>query len=339
MIKGAVAFSPLLRRWLGPDLDKVPVSKPYYYAVRRDSMVPVAEIDAHLRACNAIIREEPDGPVEYFGHDYRRAPERLRTYEHIYNGENIVAAYSTSEIAIDTWALADLIGTKLSANPKINCIMQATVLGVTPRAKAADVSFTRSGDTFCERYDHVINATWDSLLAIDATAGIQPMRPWLFRIKHSVRAYCRERGVALPSTTMVLGRYGDIVDYTNGSFYLSWYPAAMTQMTKALTAPSERDLDSRGEKKMFEAIQRGLWDNVVAMEAFARHVEDYHVSGGVIFTWGETDIDDPGSRLHERSSIGPMSYGHYHSINTGKMTMAPLFGQMMADHIRASHAG
>src|ERR1044071_249344 len=47
MIKGAVAFSPLLRRWLGPDLDKVPVSKPYYYAVRRDSMLPAAEIDAH----------------------------------------------------------------------------------------------------------------------------------------------------------------------------------------------------------------------------------------------------------------------------------------------------
>ena len=60
--------------------------------------------------------------------------------------------------------------------------------------------------------------------------------------------------------------------------------------------------------------------------------------GGHIFAWGQTDIDDAKSVLHERHAIGPRSFGRYHSINTGKLTTAPLFAKQMADQIRASMA-
>src|SRR5438876_6379670 len=33
MIRGALSFSPLLRRWLGKTLDGVPVSSPFHYAI------------------------------------------------------------------------------------------------------------------------------------------------------------------------------------------------------------------------------------------------------------------------------------------------------------------
>ncbi len=65
-------------------------------------------------------------------------------------------------------------------------------------------------------------------------------------------------------------------------------------------------------------------------------VESCEVGGGVIVAWGETDIDDPASGLHERHAIGPRSHGRYHSVDTGKLTMAPRFGKLAADRILAA---
>jgi hypothetical protein len=57
------------------------------------------------------------------------------------------------------------------------------------------------------------------------------------------------------------------------------------------------------------------------------------VKGGVIVAWGSTDIDDHASELHRRYEIGVHSYGSYHSIDSGKLTMAPHFAKICADRI------
>ncbi len=56
-------------------------------------------------------------------------------------------------------------------------------------------------------------------------------------------------------------------------------------------------------------------------------------AGGVIFSWGETDIDDHASELHDRHEIGIHSNGRYHTVNTGKFTMTPYFGLKLAERI------
>ena len=56
---------------------------------------------------------------------------------------------------------------------------------------------------------------------------------------------------------------------------------------------------------------------------------DALVKGGVIVAWGETDIYDPSSELHRRYEIGVTSAGRYHSIDPGKLTMAPYFAESM----------
>jgi hypothetical protein len=58
----------------------------------------------------------------------------------------------------------------------------------------------------------------------------------------------------------------------------------------------------------------------------------------VIVAWGETDIYDPGSELHRRYEIGVTSAGRYHSIDPGKLTMAPFFAEQCAQRIIASAA-
>jgi hypothetical protein len=62
-------------------------------------------------------------------------------------------------------------------------------------------------------------------------------------------------------------------------------------------------------------------------------LEDVTVKGGVIVAWGETDIYDPASELHRRFEIGVTSTGRFHSIDPGKLTMAPYFANLCADRI------
>jgi hypothetical protein len=61
---------------------------------------------------------------------------------------------------------------------------------------------------------------------------------------------------------------------------------------------------------------------------------DACVKGGVIVAWGETDIYDPASELHRRYEIGVTSCGRFHSVDPGKLTMAPLFAEVCAERIR-----
>jgi hypothetical protein len=65
----------------------------------------------------------------------------------------------------------------------------------------------------------------------------------------------------------------------------------------------------------------------------AGELEDVTVKGGVIVAWGKTDIHDPASELHRRFEIGVTSTGRFHSIDPGKLTMAPYFADVCAGRI------
>ena len=62
-------------------------------------------------------------------------------------------------------------------------------------------------------------------------------------------------------------------------------------------------------------------------------LKDVVVKGGVIVAWGRTDIYDPTSELHRRFEIGVTSTGQFHSIDPGKLTMAPYFAEACAGRI------
>jgi hypothetical protein len=55
------------------------------------------------------------------------------------------------------------------------------------------------------------------------------------------------------------------------------------------------------------------------------------VDAGIIAAWGTTDIDDPRSALHERHEIGVHDHDGWFSVDTGKLTTAPLFAQQLVD--------
>lgn len=337
MARGALCFSSLLRRWIGDAIDAIPVSDPFYYVVHRQSLLDVPEIENYLRATHAILGEESrDSLNEYFGSDFRDKPTRISDHEceSLFSRQTVVAAFRTPEVGIDSEALAGVMRTRLSSERKIRCRLQTSVCSVQLANAHATVEFDSGGLEGREAYDHVVNALWDGRLAIDKTAGFEPPRPWLYRVKHYLRMKLAGNG-SLPTTTIVLGPFGDIVTYNNGDVFLSWYPAGLKGFSAELAPPAwPLALDAQAAREVRDGILAGLAAVVPAVACLTPEaINSIRIKAGVIFAWGSTDIPDRTSGLHARYAIGPQSHGRYHTVDTGKLTMAPYFAKMTADRI------
>ena len=168
---------------------------------------------------------------------------------------------------------------------------------------------------------------------IDAGRGLPPPRQWLHRFKYGIRVRPRER-VLLPSVTVVLGPFGDVVGYGDGSFYLSWYPTCLSVCSFDLAPPQWEPVpDERRAAQLTAESIEAIGAIVPAVRRLGEGPSDIAVKGGVIVAWGKTDIDDPASGLHRRSQIGISSIGRYHSVDPGKLTMIPFFAAACAERI------
>jgi glycine/D-amino acid oxidase-like deaminating enzyme len=337
MARGALRFSSLMRRWIGDAIDEIPVSDPFFYVVHRDSLLGVPEVENHLRAAHAIVREESLGFLnEYFGRDLRDGPIRIPDDEcdSLFSRTTVAAAFRTPEVGIDSEMLADAVRSRLSSEQMITCRLQTKVSSVQLANAHATVEFESSGREGRESYDHVVNALWDGRLAIDRTAGFEPPRPWLYRIKHYVRMKSAGND-ALPTTTVVLGPFGDIVSYNNGEVFLSWYPVGLRGISAELAPPAwPLSFDPQTAREVRDGILAGLAAVAPAVaDLTPEAIKSCQLKAGVIFAWGSTDIPDRTSGLHSRYAVGPHSHGRYHSVDTGKLTMAPYFAKMTADRI------
>lgn len=335
MAEGAWSFAPLLRRWIGPAFDDVPLSSPFLYAVHRTSLLRPDAVQAHLSATHALMANLAAPGRDYLGRGTLEAPVRLSAIEPHLSADTIAAAFRTPELAIDPESLAQAVRARLRADPAIRLVLRATVTSVDRTDAGGVVHFVVDGQANEEGYEHVVNALWDSRLAIDATAGITPDRDWLFRVKHYVRLKAAPAAAVVPSVTVVLGPYGDTVAYDNGELYLSWYPSGLNEVSRALRLPDwPHTLAVEEADRRRQDIWGHLADIAPALSRLtSAEVQAGEVRGGVIFAWGRTDIDDPTSGLHERFAIGPRSWGRYHSIDTGKLTTAPLFAERLARRI------
>jgi hypothetical protein len=59
------------------------------------------------------------------------------------------------------------------------------------------------------------------------------------------------------------------------------------------------------------------------------------VKGGWIYAAGKTDIGDPDSELHRRTGPGITRNGRYLPVDTGKLTLAPLFAERAVEMLMA----
>jgi glycine/D-amino acid oxidase-like deaminating enzyme len=334
LLAGALSFAPLLNRYLDAEVP-LKTSHPFTYVVHRDTQVKTEDFAAYLEAVHNLAAAAA-GPDRYFGIDLCDAPQRLTRaeLESRFNPRYAAAAFYTPEIAIDTVAVAKLMRRRIAEDPRIQVRINRTVaavedddVGLRVRSFGAD-----SNDLDSEIFDTVVNALWEGRLAVDATRGLRPDRKWIHRLKYGIRFRLID-GQSLPSITVVLGPFGDLVAYGDGAYYISWYPACMAAHCGSLTPPAcwATKPDDMHLSKIAKESFCGMETIVPQLKNVSP--QDIVVRAGIIVAWGSTDIDDRASELHCRHEIGVHSYNHYHSIDPGKFTMAPRFARVCADRI------
>lgn len=325
MLRGALSFHPIMRELLG-ERDWFTRSSPFIYPIHRDSQLCVEDIRQHF----TNIHTQLDGVARgaYFDADLHD-PVELRA-DTDFEAGLVQAAFQTAELAIDPWALAGKVRTAVAERPNLDvrCGAEtADIRDIVGGFEIVTADGARDGP-----FDHVVNATWSNRLLLDAKRNLAPPRPCMHRVKFGFRF--RANDMAL-STTFVLGSFGDTVAYENGARYVSWYPAGMCAKSLNL-APPPGDLPADEVASVRASTFQGMGELVPAMRLPPSIVEAAEPVGGVITAYAETDINDRNSGLHERYDIGVHSHGRYHSIDTGKFTMAPYFAHQCADRILPS---
>jgi hypothetical protein len=251
-----------------------------------------------------------------------------------FNPQHALAAFNTPEVAVNPSVLTEQIRTCIAASSRIEVRLARNVLQAQ-RGDGIDVTTEGAGGIETEAFDQVVNALWDGRLAIDATMGLKPNRPWLHRLKYGVSFTLPDGLETPPSATLVSGPFGEVVSYPDRLTYLTWYPSCLQAFSAKLTPPN---WETYPTGSLREQILNGTIAALSEIVPSLQHIKpadltDAVVKGGCIVAWGETDIYDPQSELHKRFEIGVTSEGAYHSIDPGKLTMAPLFAQQCADRI------
>lgn len=337
MLRGALAFAPFFSRHLGLSKDSMKVSRPAAYVVHRDSQRRPDQVSQYLATVHALIREASVGKTgAYFGRDLSKEPRMwsVAQREAEFDPEVALAAFDTPEVAIDPVALAGAVRDRMDADRRIDIRLKHQVIAVD-EANGLEVELETPGGIVRERFDHVVNALWDGRLAINERRGLRPHRPWLHRLKYGVSFRLPIGANLPPSATFVSGPFGEVVSYGDGLIYLTWYPVCLQGISSDVTPPQWPTYPP-------EPLRSQLLDGTLtAMAQFVHslrglnsgELEDVVVKGGVIVAWGQTDIYDPASELHRRFEIGVTSVGRFHSVDPGKLTMAPYFADACANRI------
>jgi hypothetical protein len=138
-----------------------------------------------------------------------------------------------------------------------------------------------------------------------------------------------------PSATIVLGPFGEVVTYGDGIVYLTWYPVCLQAISTDVRPPDwETYPPDPLRSRILTETFRALSEIVPSLSGLnAEKLPEAMVKGGAIVAWGKTDIYDPASELHRRFEIGVTTDGSFHSVDPGKLTMAPYFAEVCAERI------
>jgi glycine/D-amino acid oxidase-like deaminating enzyme len=342
-LEGALQFRSILARLTNGRTDRLTTSRPFTYLVPRDSIATVDELSKRFAALDGMYREriacEPS--FDYMG---RRPvsivhPTILSSLSHI-RTTRFLAAFETQEVAIDTRELAGILRDAVM-HPNIDFRPNHRVTSVDRVSGGFAINGRTNGVGFQLRSDQVVNALWENRFKIDRTAGMEHQRGWLHRLKYRVIAQMPERLRDGPSTTLVVGPYGDVVVRGDGTAYLSWYPLGLRGWSTDLAPPPSWNPPCRGELGESEraAIAAGVFGAIDDWYPGVADAIPLTVDAGAIVAYGRTDVHDPASGLHDRTHLGITSSNGYHSVDPGKLTTAPLFGVRAAQLVLAERVG
>jgi hypothetical protein len=341
MLRSSLAFAGLIEDWLKARINWPALSShPFVYVIAHDSLLPPENLFASYERLQKTYQEILDNEgASYLGNRpstlWRELPtSSLRSW---IDQKFSTRGVETVELALDLVAFRRLVRSALECSGRVEKLYSHRVESVvrTPlgfRVEGVDID----GSVWTREVGAVVNCLWEGRLALDQQMGVVPPRRWVYRLKYRLLGELPYNLGHWPSFTVVLGSYGDIVVYPSARAYISWYPACMRGWCTTLTPPRawEDVCNGQVERDAAAAIAR---EALTAFDGVVPGVLRSKIDGvdaGIICAWGESDIGDPESELHQRFEVGVQSYDGYYSIDTGKLTCAPFFAQQLLEKIR-----
>ncbi len=320
MVEGALTFSPLLERWCGGIDWHSHASAGFGYVVMKDGLASADRLQVHYESVlTEIERRADDFGDSYLGHGLSGAEviRREGSAPAMVDGASDVW-FSTPERAVDPRMICRRLEEAVAAEPLIEVRTGHEVEDFerTPYGFCLEV-VSRSGRSRLS-CGQVANCAWEGRPPLDQKA-FDEQPDHCYRIKHQVVARGGDAGALMP-LTLVQGPYGDLVPWPGGDVYVSWYPVSRTHFGK------EPAVDLRADIEVAERTKEELGLLFPGLKRF--DVVDHGPC--YIMARGDTDIGDPDSGLHARTTDAITEKGGWWSLSSGKLTSAPLASERCA---------
>ena len=333
VLTGGLLFQERLRELIGVDLDGHVTRDDDIYLVHRTSVVGPDVLRVKFDAINALIRNHPDAARYLVDVSDARTDEIHADELHAMAGPDIVAGFRVPERSVDTQWVADRLAAAVAAETGVTLRLGTPVVGVEPLDSTTEAWRVRAEDGD-EDFDLVVNALWNGRLPIDVTAGLTPQPPWTHRYRQCVFVRTRTE-CDVPSALVAVGPYGDVKNYNDRDFYVSWYPVGLVAEGAELELaapplPSGSDADA-----FIARVREALEPLMPRIGELFDDAESAVVHGGFVFARGAGALDDPRSGLHRRDRYGVQRLGSFHSVDTGKFSTAPWLARELATEIAA----
>lgn len=327
MMRGATAFAPLLERWCGPLAWAQWRCQPFRYAVMPGSLASISHLESYYETLWSAAQKSADISFDnYLGTKLTSLWSRTTTTTSnpVIHGESI-PCIDTTELAIDTRYFNPTLSQILRSHPFIDLRHEYRVADAQRVGEHFVLSVeTPTGPTELKA-DIVINCAWSDRIRLDTAVGFAHHNPHQsYRVKHRILVKPKHPIDHLVPVTMVQGPFGDMVPFRDGLVYLSWYPECRTYFA---------DRPPLAEATHPETLERISRRTVEVFGDFFPALENAEVASCkpcIIVAKGDTDVHDPKSELHQRSEGGPEGANGWWSVDTSKLTLAPLFGEETA---------
>jgi hypothetical protein len=345
MLLGALSFSHLLEKWAGSfNWDRFKTS-PFLYGVMQDSLVNEAYLKTYYTKLSQEVSttlNQLNIPYEYLKENltpffYEKLPPAEQIFK--FNPEKLSSYILTNEKSIDTRLFSIDLLEKIKQIPMITLKCDHELVHAKETHQGYMLRVQTKEHVYEEQADIVINCAWYNRTKLDDM--IIPSQKlhtekYSYRIKHRVLAKPNIDTRLKHPITMVQGPYGDVVPFSDGTVYLSWYPQCRTYIDHL--PPSIKDTPL----KEIEEIGHNCIHAISEILPELKNSTMIECSPCIIVAKAEQkseeihDINHPKSDLHQRSQAGPICYKKWWSVDTGKLTLAPYYANETVKQIIAS---
>ena len=273
VIPGGLMFKPLVEDLIGCSLDPVITNEDDVYLCHRDSVVSPPTMWDYFQKTAQLIEQHPD--ARRYLTDVSSCHPRQLTRQQlaaITDSPSVVAGFRVPERSVSTNWIADRLVAAAAAEQHIELCMQTKVTAVRPATACGHPGqwYVESSTGVHGPFAWVVNALWQGRIAIDMTVGIELATDWSNRYREALFVRTT-KPVKIPSVIIATGPFGDIKNYNNRDFYLSWYPLGLRVDSQAAVPPAIPCLNNAEKNQLITAVFEQLATFLPASQQIREH--------------------------------------------------------------------